>query len=158
MIDAIVISEQLAELIEQRLDRDEIVLRERFAYSTDVVGARHVAASDLLLAEIARNVHAACPRSESMRLMNSFRERKNTSKNFDQFDPLMASAAACLTTTSRRAHRPTATISTSRRSASPPEQPVRSALARADAHLRQALRILVPQGLGRMDVFERSMG
>lgn len=81
---------QLVELICQRLERDEKALRKQFDTSSAIVGVRHVAVDDLLPLEIAERIHAAFPRPESMRLMNSFRERKYTSKRFDQFDPLMA--------------------------------------------------------------------
>lgn len=82
--------EQLVGLICQRLERDEAVLREQFARSSNIVGVRHVPVDSLLPEDIAQRIHAAFPPPETMRLMDSFRERKYTSKSFDRFDPLLA--------------------------------------------------------------------
>lgn len=79
----------LIDLIVARLEREEAVLRERFAASGAEVGVRHVAIDDLLPEAIAQQIAAKFPAPSQMRLMDSFRERKHTSKDFDAFDPLM---------------------------------------------------------------------
>ena len=80
----------LAELIVQRLETAETELREAFKNSVAEVGVRYCALDGLLPEEIAQRIHAAFPRAEQMRLMDTFRERKYTSKSFDKFDPLLA--------------------------------------------------------------------
>ncbi len=82
--------ETLVELIVQQLERSETELRDRFAASGAEVGVRYCALDDLLPTDIAERIHAVFPRADQMRLMDSFRERKYTSKNFEQFDPLTA--------------------------------------------------------------------
>lgn len=82
--------EQLVQLICDRLLRDEDRIARDFAESVREVGVRYAAVDDLLPDDIARRIHAAFPAPESMRLMDSFRERKYTSKSFERFDPLMA--------------------------------------------------------------------
>lgn len=82
--------EWLVDLIVQRLGSAETALRESFDKSVADVGVRYCALDDLLPTDIAQRIHAVFPRTEQMRLMTSFRERKYTSKSFDQFDPLMA--------------------------------------------------------------------
>lgn len=80
----------LTDLICARLTSCEDQLRADFEASAEAVGVRHVVVDDLLPVEIAERIHAAFPQPSAMRLMESFRERKYTSKSFDQFDPLMA--------------------------------------------------------------------
>jgi Rps23 Pro-64 3,4-dihydroxylase Tpa1-like proline 4-hydroxylase len=80
----------LVESICMRLTRDEDALRQQFATSAGAVGVRHVVVDGLLPEDIARRIHQAFPKPEAMRLMDSFRERKYTSKSFEKFDPLMA--------------------------------------------------------------------
>jgi len=82
--------EQLVQLICDRLNRSADQLSREFAESAREVGVRYAVVDDLLPEEIARRIHAAFPDPASMRLMDSFRERKYTSKSFDKFDPLMA--------------------------------------------------------------------
>ena len=81
--------EELVRLILARLQADEAPLREAFEASKEKVGVRFCTIDDLLPADVARHIAEVFPRLEQMRLMDSFRERKYTSKNFDQFDPLM---------------------------------------------------------------------
>lgn len=81
--------EQLATLIVARLERNEPELRAAFEGSRAGVGVRHCVIDDLLPAELAQEIAAKFPAPEQMRLMDSFRERKHTSKDFDAFDPLM---------------------------------------------------------------------
>jgi len=82
--------ETLVNLIVQRLEENEVDLRESFEKSVADVGVRYCALDDLLPLDIAQDIHAAFPQAEQMRLMDSFRERKYTSKSFDKFSPLMA--------------------------------------------------------------------
>lgn len=81
--------EQLVFQIAQRLEREEEALRQRFAASGAEVGVRYVAIDDLLPTELAEQIAARFPAPAQMRLMDSFRERKHTSKDFESFDPLM---------------------------------------------------------------------
>lgn len=80
----------LTDLICTRLTSSLTQLAAEFQASYDQVGVRHVVVDDLLPAEVAARIAAAFPAPAQMRLMDSFRERKYTSKSFDQFDPLMA--------------------------------------------------------------------
>jgi Rps23 Pro-64 3,4-dihydroxylase Tpa1-like proline 4-hydroxylase len=82
--------DELIQTIEARLIRDLDTLQQQFARSTDTEGVRHVIVDDLLPESLACEIHAKFPAPGAMRLMDSFRERKYTSKSFDQFDPLMA--------------------------------------------------------------------
>lgn len=82
--------EMLVELIVQQLEHSETELRDSFEKSVAEVGVRYCALDNLLPTDIAQHIHAVFPRADQMRLMDSFRERKYTSKNFEQFDPLTA--------------------------------------------------------------------
>lgn len=82
--------EQLIEMICNRLVADADALHASFITSASGVGARHAVVDDLLPDHLAHSIHAAFPPPVEMRLMDSFRERKYTSKCFDKFDPLMA--------------------------------------------------------------------
>ena len=81
--------EELIRLIIERLDRDADAIKTEFAATKDVT-AHYAAIDDLLPKEIAEKIAAAFPPSDEMRLMNSFRERKFTSKSLDKFDPLIS--------------------------------------------------------------------
>ena len=80
----------LVNLIVERLEAAEADLHNRFEKSSAEVGVRYCALDGLLPTDIARQIFEAFPRAEQMRLMNSFRERKYTSKSFEKFAPLMA--------------------------------------------------------------------
>lgn len=82
--------EELVQLILARLNADEGRLKTEFQVSQQEVGVRYCVIDDLLPAETAQRISEAFPSIEKMRLMDSFRERKYTSKKFEQFDPLMA--------------------------------------------------------------------
>ena len=75
--------EMIAASLEPRKDQ----LKAEFAASSQQVGTRFVAIDDLLPADVAKHIAEAFPDSSSMRLMDSFRERKYTSKAYDKFDP-----------------------------------------------------------------------
>ncbi len=81
--------EQLIQLIIERLDRDAASIKADFAADKGVT-ARHTAIDELLPPEIAKRIAAAFPASHEMRLMDSFRERKFTSKSLDKFDPIIS--------------------------------------------------------------------
>lgn len=81
--------EQLVQLIIERLNRDADTIKADFAATKDVT-AHYTAIDDLLPTEIAEKIAAAFPPAEEMRLMDSFRERKFTSKSLDKFDPLIS--------------------------------------------------------------------
>ena len=81
--------EQLTELIAQNLLANKDRLKQEFADSVGQVGVRYAVVDDLLPKEIAERVAAAFPPVGAMRLMDSFRERKYTSKSFEKFDPVM---------------------------------------------------------------------
>lgn len=80
----------LVDLITLRLSDQVEQLRGQFSSSINEVGVRYAVLDDLLPIALAKSLHAAFPPSSAMRLMDSFRERKFTSKSFDQFAPLMA--------------------------------------------------------------------
>lgn len=60
-----------------------------FKSSIKEVGVRYCYIDDLLPRKIAEEIHSVFPKREEMRLMNSFRERKFTSKSFERFSPLL---------------------------------------------------------------------
>ncbi len=80
----------LIDLILSRLEMQAESCRDKFETSRREVGVRYCIVDDLLPGEIAERIYTAFPKTESMRLMHSFREKKYTSKSFEKFDPLMA--------------------------------------------------------------------
>lgn len=82
--------DQLVTQIVARLEACEGDLRTAFAQSRQQVGVRYCVVDDLLPTDAAQAIHANFPAPHAMRLMDSFREKKYTSKSFDGFDPLMA--------------------------------------------------------------------
>lgn len=81
--------EEIVELILQRLKQEESTLTQAFRQSAAEVGVRYCFVDDLLPKAVAERVYQAFPHTDAMRLMDSFREKKYTSKKFDQFDSLM---------------------------------------------------------------------
>jgi Rps23 Pro-64 3,4-dihydroxylase Tpa1-like proline 4-hydroxylase len=81
--------EQIVELILQRLNDEAAALKSRFKGSVEEGGVGHCVVDKLLPVELAERIYNAFPAPESMRLMASFREKKYTSKNYDEFDPLL---------------------------------------------------------------------
>jgi Rps23 Pro-64 3,4-dihydroxylase Tpa1-like proline 4-hydroxylase len=81
---------QLAERIADRLESEKQRLQQQMATAQAEVGVRYCVLDNLLPSEIASEIACAFPPIKAMRLMSSFREKKFTSKNLDQFDPLMA--------------------------------------------------------------------
>ncbi|MCC6329067.1 MAG: 2OG-Fe(II) oxygenase [Acidobacteria bacterium] len=82
--------EELIELIIERLGRDEDSIRSEFNDPERPIKTKFSAIDDLLPEDIARRISNAFPASEKMRLLDSFREKKYTSKSLDEFDPLIA--------------------------------------------------------------------
>lgn len=58
-------------------------------FAANPAGVRYTYIDDLLPADIAARISEAFPDPSQMRLMSSFREKKFTSKNFDDFDPIL---------------------------------------------------------------------
>jgi Rps23 Pro-64 3,4-dihydroxylase Tpa1-like proline 4-hydroxylase len=81
--------EQLVNLILERLNRDPEAIREDFLEEKGVK-TRFCSIDDLLPGEIAERIADSFPAPDGMRLLNSFRERKYTSKALDQFDSVIA--------------------------------------------------------------------
>lgn len=81
--------EELVNLILERLDRDKETIAADFSAGRDIK-TKFCAIDNLLPEEFARRISEAFPASEKMRLLDSFREKKFTSKSLDQFDPLIA--------------------------------------------------------------------
>lgn len=81
--------QQLVEIICSRLMQEADNMRSLFKRSKDDIGVRYTFIDDLLPTDVALSVAAAFPPVSKMRLMDSFREKKYTSKNFDQFDPIL---------------------------------------------------------------------
>jgi Rps23 Pro-64 3,4-dihydroxylase Tpa1-like proline 4-hydroxylase len=81
--------EQLIQLIISRLSEEKSELKEKFNSSKTKVGVRYTFIDNLLPVDIAKSISEQFPDVESMRLMDSFREKKYTSKNFEQFHHIM---------------------------------------------------------------------
>lgn len=81
--------EKLVSLIVGRLDRDDEKIRAEFGADPSIK-TKYCAVDGLLPEDIAEQIADAFPASEKMRLLDSFREKKYTSKSLDQFDPLIA--------------------------------------------------------------------
>lgn len=81
--------EKMVGLIVERLDTEADRIRAEFGADTSIK-AKYCAIDDLLPNELADRIGRAFPASQAMRLMDSFREKKYTSKSLDQFDPLIA--------------------------------------------------------------------
>lgn len=83
--------EELIQIIVDRLKKDADVLREDFNKDKGVM-ARFTAIDNLFPEEIARKIYNAFPPREEMRFLDSFREKKYTSKALDKFEPLITEA------------------------------------------------------------------
>ena len=80
--------EELVKLILERLGRDADAIKRDF--QTDKgINTRFCAVDNLLPDEIAHQIAGAFPPVDNMRLLDSFREKKYTSKSLDKFDPLI---------------------------------------------------------------------
>lgn len=81
----------LSELIAAKLRANLDPLRRQFERPR-IGRTRYAVQDDLLPVELARDIHAAFPAPERMRLMSSFRERKYTSKSLETMAALMHDA------------------------------------------------------------------
>lgn len=81
--------EQFVNLILERLDRDAESIRSGFIADPSIE-TNYCAIDSLLPDDIAQRIAEAFPQSENMRLLDSFREKKYTSKSLDKFDSLIA--------------------------------------------------------------------
>jgi Rps23 Pro-64 3,4-dihydroxylase Tpa1-like proline 4-hydroxylase len=81
--------EELVRHILSRLERDGSEIAAEFTREREIA-TRFCAVDDLLPSDIAKAIADAFPHPDQMRLMNSFRERKYTSKSLENFSPLMA--------------------------------------------------------------------
>lgn len=81
--------EQLVNLIIERLDRDADAIKADFQTEKGV-STKFCAIDGLLPDDIARKISEAFPATDGMRLLDSFREKKFTSKALDKYDPIIA--------------------------------------------------------------------
>ena len=80
---------KFVELILERLEREFEQIKADFRADKGI-NTRFTAIDNLLPQDIAEKIHKAFPGLEEMRLLDSFREKKYTSKSLDKFDPLIA--------------------------------------------------------------------
>ena len=83
--------EKLVEIILERLEKDADLIAEDF-HSDEGINTRFTAIDDLFPEEIALKIFEAFPPVEKMRLLDSFREKKYTSKSLEKFNPVIAHA------------------------------------------------------------------
>ncbi len=81
--------EQIVQAIVDRLERDGAALKADF-HADKGVTTHFTAIDNLLPEDVARKIYAAFPPLEEMRLLDSFREKKFTSKSLDKFDALIS--------------------------------------------------------------------
>lgn len=75
----------------ERLESDRAAIMADFAADKGI-GTRFTAIDDLLPPNLAMKIYDSFPDVDSMRLLDSFREKKYTSKSLDKFDPLVTEA------------------------------------------------------------------
>lgn len=81
---------RFVELIKERLTGKTESIADEYQKNREHVGIRFVAIDNFLPAEVAHQIHLAYqPQSTAWREMKSFREKKMTSKNFDQFPDIL---------------------------------------------------------------------
>lgn len=81
--------EQYVQMILERLERDAEPIKTDFE-TPKGVATKFAAIDDLLPRAEAEKIAVAFPASAKMRLLDSFREKKYTSKALDEFDPIIA--------------------------------------------------------------------
>lgn len=89
MTIAIPSRKELSSYIHSKLKSNLSDLKANFQNSVREVGVRYCYLDDLLPNEIANRIDSVFPKKNEMRLMDSFREKKYTSKDFNRFDPLL---------------------------------------------------------------------
>lgn len=80
---------QIVEQILERLDRDAEKISQDF-HTEKGIRTKFAAIDDLLPEDLAMRIYEAFPTTDKMRLLNSFRELKYTSKALNEFDPLIS--------------------------------------------------------------------
>lgn len=80
--------EEIVNLIIEKLDRDAEKISADF-HSDKGIYTKFTAIDDLLPEELARKIFTSYPPLGEMRLLDSFREKKYTSKSMEKFDPLI---------------------------------------------------------------------
>lgn len=83
--------EKLVRLILERLEKDAEAIKADF-HADKGIRTRFTAIDNFFPEETARQIYEAFPPFEKMRLLDSFREKKYTSKDFDSFNPLVKDA------------------------------------------------------------------
>jgi len=83
--------EELVQIIVERLEKDADTLRMDFNADKNIP-TRFTAIDNLFPEEIAEKIHRAFPPPDEMRLLDSFREKKYTSKSLEKFEPLITDA------------------------------------------------------------------
>jgi Rps23 Pro-64 3,4-dihydroxylase Tpa1-like proline 4-hydroxylase len=83
--------EEIIKLIIERLSKDKDQISEDFAKDKGLP-TKFTAIDNLLPEDLALKIYESFPPLEEMRLLDSFRERKYTSKAFEKFNPLMLDA------------------------------------------------------------------
>jgi len=83
--------EELIKLILERLEKEANAIKTDF-HKDKGIKTHFTAIDNFFPDEVARKIHEAFPPFEKMRLLDSFREKKYTSKDFDEFNPLMKDA------------------------------------------------------------------
>lgn len=81
--------ERIIELILERLKRDAEKISEDF-HTDKGINTRFTAIDNLLPEDLAKKIYEAFPPTDEMRLLDSFREKKFTSKSLDKFNPLIS--------------------------------------------------------------------
>jgi Rps23 Pro-64 3,4-dihydroxylase Tpa1-like proline 4-hydroxylase len=81
--------EEIIGLILNRLEKDAEAISKDF-HTDKGIKTRFCAIDELLPVELARRIFVAYPSFAEMRLLDTFREKKYTSKSLDRFDPLIA--------------------------------------------------------------------
>lgn len=80
---------KLVELILDRLESESEQIKEDF-HADKSIATKFTAIDNLLPEEIAGKIYESFPPAEEMRLLDSFREKKYTSKSLEKFDSLIA--------------------------------------------------------------------
>ena len=80
--------EEIVKLIVERLENEADKINHDFQTEKGIK-TRFAAIDNLLPEDLARRISAAFPPLEEMRLMDSFREKKYTSKSLDKFDSII---------------------------------------------------------------------
>lgn len=85
----VIMKEAIIEQILQRLDRDTDKIKEDFAADKEIK-TKYCAIDNLLSDDLAQQISDGFPELSKMRLLDSFREKKYTSKTLDKFDQIIA--------------------------------------------------------------------